>query len=191
MKPALYVFSVLALWAGALATFRILVRRDYRRRGRLTLLSSLLELIIWLAYIVVPYLYNPPCWPYVWSCDPDSPRVVALIGYFLIGAGALLGFGAMFWLGLRRSFGRHVTALFESGPYAFSRNPQIVGGSMMVAGVALLWPSWYAAGWILLWIAMFHPMVLTEEEHLRRVHGEAYTRYCERVPRYISLPVRR
>jgi protein-S-isoprenylcysteine O-methyltransferase Ste14 len=30
-------------------------------------------------------------------------------------------------------------------------------------------------------------MVLTEEEHLRAVHGEAYVRYCERVPRYIGF----
>ncbi len=34
-----------------------------------------------------------------------------------------------------------------------------------------------------------HLMILTEEEHLRHVFGEVYERYCERVPRYIPLPV--
>ena len=29
-------------------------------------------------------------------------------------------------------------------------------------------------------------MVLTEEEHLRRVFGEDYARYCDRVPRYLG-----
>jgi len=59
---------------------------------------------------------------------------------------------------------------------------------MMVIGVAVLWPSWYALGWVLL-AAVFHIMVLTEEENLRNVYGEEYTQYCKRVPRYIGFPL--
>ncbi len=35
---------------------------------------------------------------------------------------------------------------------------------------------------------LFHTMVLTEEEHLTRVHGDAYRDYCRRVPRYLGKP---
>lgn len=58
---------------------------------------------------------------------------------------------------------------------------------MMVIGVAILWPSWYALGWVIL-AAGFHMMVLTEEENLRNVYGEEYTQYCKRVPRYLGFP---
>ena len=182
----IYLLSVMLLLIAAYIIFRILVRRDYRQRGRLTLLSSFLELVIWLSYAAVPYIYNPPCWPYAWDCKPHSPPFISVLGYFLISVGVILGFGSMFWLGIQRSFGQQVTGLYRSGPYLSTRNPQVLGGSMMVAGIALLWPSWYALGWAILWMAMFHPMIVTEEEHLRQVYGEEYVSYCIQVPRYFG-----
>ncbi|HEY44010.1 MAG TPA: isoprenylcysteine carboxylmethyltransferase family protein [Anaerolineae bacterium] len=182
----IYLLSVAVLLASAFLIFRILVRCNYRERGQLTLLCSLLELAVCLAYASVPYIYNPPCWPYVWSCQNSAPQILAISGYVLVSIGAILGFGSMMWLGLRRSFGQQVTGLYRSGPYRLTRNPQVLGGFLIVTGIALLWPSCYAFGWAALWIAMFHPMVLTEEEHLHRVYGDDYAAYCERVPRYIG-----
>ena len=74
----------------------------------------------------------------------------------------------------------------QSGPYRITRNPQIVGGSLLVIGTTLLWPSWYALGWIALYGVVAHLMVITEEENLHRVFGEEYAQYCERVPRYLG-----
>jgi protein-S-isoprenylcysteine O-methyltransferase Ste14 len=182
----LYLLSTIVLWAGSLWLFRIRTRREYRERGRLSSASSVLELALWLAYAAVPFAYNPPCWPYVWTCASSSHGSAAVAGYLFITLGAIIGFGSMIWLGLRRSFGHPVGELEYSGPYRFSRNPQVVGGTLMVAGVAILWPSWYAVGWALLWVAMFHPMVLTEEEHLQRVFAGAYEDYRRRVPRYVG-----
>jgi protein-S-isoprenylcysteine O-methyltransferase Ste14 len=96
----------------------------------------------------------------------------------------------MFWLGLRRSFGRQVTGLFCTGLYRLSRNPQVLGGFLLASGIALLWPSWYALGWVILWMVMFHMMVLSEEEHLSDVYDEEYHQYCEKTPRYVSLRFR-
>lgn len=31
-----------------------------------------------------------------------------------------------------------------------SRNPQIVGFFLAVVGFAIMWPSWYALGWVIL-----------------------------------------
>jgi protein-S-isoprenylcysteine O-methyltransferase Ste14 len=58
---------------------------------------------------------------------------------------------------------------------------------LVVIGVVVLWPSWYALGWVVLYGIVVHLMVLTEEEHLRAVHGEEYERYCSRVPRYLGI----
>ena len=86
--------------------------------------------------------------------------------------------------GLRPALGWQPDHLVQEGPYRYSRNPQLVGG-------AVLWPSIYALGWVLLWGIIAHWMATTEEEHLRNLFGEAYERYTRRVPRYFGLPRRR
>ena len=85
-----YLLAVALLEAGALLVFRVLVRRDYAGIGRLSLLSGVLELVVCLAYVAVPYLYNPPCWASVWSCPSQASPSLAVVGYFLTGAGATL-----------------------------------------------------------------------------------------------------
>jgi protein-S-isoprenylcysteine O-methyltransferase Ste14 len=105
----------------------------------------------------------------------------------MVVVGAAIAFPAMTWLGIRRSFGQESNVLKQTGFYRFTRNPQIIGGALMVIGVTVLWPSWYALGWVIL-AAVFHLMVITEEENLRNIYGEGYTQYCKRVPRYIGLP---
>jgi protein-S-isoprenylcysteine O-methyltransferase Ste14 len=45
----------------------------------------------------------------------------------------------------------------------------------------------YALGWLALFVAMAHMMALTEEEHLRNIHGATYEQYCKRVPRYFGF----
>jgi protein-S-isoprenylcysteine O-methyltransferase Ste14 len=62
----------------------------------------------------------------------------------------------------------------------------VLSCALIVIGYALLWPTWHSLGWVLLYALIAHVMVITEEEHLRGVHGEAYLRYCQRVPRYFG-----
>ena len=54
MRVMIYLTSAFLLIVIALAIFRIFVRRDYQRRGRLTLVSGLLELLIWGLYMSFP-----------------------------------------------------------------------------------------------------------------------------------------
>jgi protein-S-isoprenylcysteine O-methyltransferase Ste14 len=182
-----YSVSVLVLVVATFIVFRLLVRRDYRRRGRLTALSSLLELLVWASYMGFPYLYNPPQWAWFWSQEVPVGPTLRIIGVTCIAAGLVSAFGTMAWFGLRRAFGLEVGQLIRLGPYRFTRNPQLLGGSLLVIGSVLLWPSWYAVGWAVLYGVVAHLMVLTEEEHLRAVFGDAYVRYCEQVPRYLGL----
>jgi protein-S-isoprenylcysteine O-methyltransferase Ste14 len=186
MRLVVYVISILLLIVATWIVFRVVVRRDYRRKGRLNLLSGFLELVVWGLYMGFPYLYNPPQWALFWQ-DAAVGAPLRIVGLICIVGGLALAFGTMLWFGLGRAFGRRVDRLVQVGPYRFSRNPQLVAGSLLVIGSVVLWPSWYALGWAALYAFVAHMMVLTEEEHLGAIYGAEYVRYCALVPRYLGL----
>jgi protein-S-isoprenylcysteine O-methyltransferase Ste14 len=188
VQLTVYFVSVFLLLVGSFLAFRVFVRRDYQRKGRLTLFSSFLELLIWALYMSFPYTYNPPDWPWFWSQDTQVSSVLWVLGFASVTIGLVLTFITMFWFGLRRAFGLEVNELIRTGPYRVTRNPQIMGGSLLVIGSAMQRPSWYGLGWAILYGAIAHMMVLTKEEHLRNTRGEEYERYCQRVPRYLGFP---
>ena len=163
MKLVVYSIAVLVLIVASLVVFRIFVRRDYQRRGQLTPLASFLELLVWGLYMSFPYLYNPPEWAYFWSPDVPVGAPLRIIGIICIVVGLVSAFGTMLWFGLRRAFGLEVDKLIQIGPYRFTRNPQLVGGALLVFGSSVLWPSWYALGWVVLYGFVAHVMVLTED----------------------------
>jgi protein-S-isoprenylcysteine O-methyltransferase Ste14 len=139
------------------------------------------------------------------------PGMVAFVVPWLISRGeasasydaagiVLLGVGTSLLLWCVREFyvaGRGTLApwtpprhLVVSGLYRYSRNPMYVGVALVLLGWALTCHSRplaiYAAGVI----TAFHlRIVLGEEPWLARTHGEAWTRYRARVPRWIG-PVR-
>ena len=175
-----------ALLLAAYVVFRKIVRRDYLSKGRLTPLSSLLQLLIFAALMCIPYLYNPPAWPWFWKPDAAQERWNFLSGLALIILGFAVAFGTMLWFGLRRAFGIQASGLIHTGPYRLSRNPQILGGYLLVIGVSLQWPSFYSLLWIALYAIIGHMMIVTEEEFLTKEYGDTYTHYCQQVPRYLG-----
>lgn len=183
MVLPVYLILAFLLLVAAFATFRIFVRRDYRRKGRLTWLSTFLETLIFFLWGTFTWLDLPPGWP-----PSDVSPVLSVTGWTLIIVGLVTLFITMAGFGLRRSLGQEVNVLKQSGLYRLSRNPQTVACALAVIGYAMLWPSWHTVGWMVLFGAIAHMMVLTEEEHLRNVYGDEYVQYCERVPRYIGFP---
>ena len=91
----------------------------------------------------------------------------------------------MAWFGRGKAFGLKIEGITSQGPYKVSRNPQILGGYLLVIGTAVQRPSLYALGWVLMYALIAHWMIITEEEHLSRQFGEEYQRYCSEVPRYL------
>ncbi len=187
MVPVIYGLLSLLLLSAAIIVFRVLVRRDYHRLGHLSAVSSGLQLALWLSYVCFPYIYNPPDWWLIGFARSPVYPVLRWVGTALVIGGMLLAVAAMGWLGFSKSFGQERQALRQTGFYRWSRNPQLLGGAVAVAGVASIWPSWYAVGWAMLYGVMAHLMVMTEEEHLRAAFGEEYEAYCLRVPRYLAL----
>jgi len=185
-----YLISAFILVVCAFVISSTFVRRDYLSRGQLGSLSSFFQLLIWGLYFCFPYLHNPPNWVWFWQHETRvSPflRVVALTS--IVGGLVLLAI-AIGGLGLNTSFSQKANTLKQTGLYRVTRNPQLIGCTPLIVGLALLWPSWYALGWVVLFAAIAHMMVLTEEQHLRKRFGEEYEWYCVHVPRYLGFPLR-
>lgn len=75
--------------------------------------------------------------------------------------------------------------LTVTGPYAHTRNPLYLGSIMIAFGFALAARSaWIALALALLFVAIYWPVILSEEEYLR-AHFPGYDDYAHRVPRLL------
>ena len=181
----LYLGSAVLLLCFAVLVFRVVVRRSYREFGYLKPLPSLLQLAVFLGYFSFPEIFAPPGWAWFWHLNGTAPEWLQIVGLILIAMGFLIAFGTMAWFGMGRAFGRVVEGLVQSGPYKWSRNPQVVGGLLLPLGTALQSPSLYGLGWLLMYGVIMHWMILTEEEHLEAQFGEEYRAYHSKIPRYL------
>ena len=72
------------------------------------------------------------------------------------------------------------------GPYRHVRNPMNAGMVLILGAEALLFGSWYLAGWMCVFfafLAIYFPFL--EEPGLERRFGDAYRQYKANVPRWI------
>jgi len=75
--------------------------------------------------------------------------------------------------------------LTVTGPYAYTRNPLYLGSALIAAGFALALLSWpLALLFVILFAAVYIPVIASEEQFLRAVFPE-FESYCRRVPRFI------
>jgi protein-S-isoprenylcysteine O-methyltransferase Ste14 len=164
--------------------FRVIVKKDYRT-GKLSPLSVVLEFLIFGLHANLPYLYLAVKWPEIPPLPPNRLQVGISLGILILGF--LLTLGIMAYLGFVTSLGQGSEALRQAGPYRWSRNPQLISYSLVLVGLAILYPSLESGAWILIYCLIAQMMVLTEEGHLRSIFGNDYQSYCNRVPRYISF----
>ncbi|HUJ94601.1 MAG TPA: isoprenylcysteine carboxylmethyltransferase family protein [Terriglobales bacterium] len=111
---------------------------------------------------------------YLWLAEPTLVSLSA--GFALIVVGLLI----------RALASGHVQKneqLTTSGPYAYTRNPLYLGSSILAMGFALAARSWWiAAGMVVIFAAIYWPVIKSEEEFLR-VKFSAYEDYARNVPR--------
>jgi len=179
---SLYLISYILLLSFGILVLRYLVPRDYLKHGKLSPIITFLQALLFFLFGGFPYLYLVKDWPAVHV----SP-IVHIIGMSLICIGLGFLFYGMIRLGIIRSLGRGAPHLIRTDLYRLSRNPQAIACGLYVVGFTILWPSWYALGWMVLYFLFINWMVLAEEEHLRKIHGQTYMEYYKLVPRYFSL----
>ncbi len=94
----------------------------------------------------------------------------------------LLGATLRFWAsGYLRKDSRPAVG----GPYAFFRNPLYLGTYLMAVGTAWATENWILlSGVTVLFAAIYHYIILDEENKLRRIFQSSYLDYCENVPRF-------
>jgi protein-S-isoprenylcysteine O-methyltransferase Ste14 len=186
MRIASYLILSSLMVLFSYLVFRVAVRREYERRDRLSAFSTSLECLVFALHANLSYTFLPARWPALPSLPDDEFH--SAVGFGIVSIGIVVTLWSMISLGLRKALGQQTGNLYRSGFYRYSRNPQVVAYSLVVIGFALLWPSIYGLGWLLIYGAMVHMMVRTEEEHLERIFGSEYKHYCEEVLRYLPWP---
>ncbi|HEX5404808.1 MAG TPA: isoprenylcysteine carboxylmethyltransferase family protein [Pseudonocardiaceae bacterium] len=116
-------------------------------------------------------------------------RPLRIAGAVLCGASILALFGAQLAMGDSWRIGVDAgeqTRLVVAGPFRLVRNPIYTGMTVMVVGFVLMVPNVVALVGLPILVVGFQLEVrLSEEPHLRRLHGSAYDEYAARVGRFL------
>lgn len=77
--------------------------------------------------------------------------------------------------------------LVSTGIFAVSRNPIYLGNTLLLAGIALAWPSpWLLVTALIAAVLVDRLAIRREERHLSARFGAAFAEYMQRVPRWIG-----
>ena len=72
-----------------------------------------------------------------------------------------------------------------TGPYAYTRNPLYLGSLILTVGFAISARSWWiGAGLVLMFLAIYLPVIYGEEVFLKE-HFPEFPEYAQRVPRLL------
>ena len=97
--------------------------------------------------------------------------------------GGVIAFVGLIIRGAASGHLRKYEELVTSGPYARTRNPLYFGSAFLAAGFALAGHSWWAAGIVIGYFALFYSAVMRNEERdLRARYGAAFDEYAAHVP---------
>ena len=178
-----YWIGIVLTLLAAFLVFRVAVRRDYLNRGSLSVFSTIFEFVIFALHANVIYLHLSVPWPQL----PPAPENTAQLyfGAAVSILGLLATLAIMAHLGFSTTMGQQPEGVRQTGPYRWTRNPQLMTYGVLLLGFGIMYPSIQTASWILLFAAIGYLMVLTEEEHLSTLFGEKYNDYCNKVPRFI------
>lgn len=180
-----YLIAAFILILFSFITFRVIVRNDYSKKGRLTFISLSLEFLIFALHANFMYLFLPVKWPNL----PSIPEniILQIISIVFIIIGFLIIAVAMSGLGYGRTMGQDKKSLNTNGLYKYSRNPQLIGYGMILIAFVVLYLSWFSIGWFIIYLVISYFMIKTEEEFLTNNYGVEYQKYCDDVPRLIKL----
>ena len=151
--------------------------------------------LLWIGTTILLILLSPAWLAWRWR----GPLVLQIIGgvllTFSVGVGVwaagqmgwarLLIAGALFPPGGGAEENHVPQFLVVQGPYRYVRNPLYATDMLIILGAALLTQNWALVLLLLAYIAQLVMQLRLEERELRQRFGEAYVRYCARVPRFI------
>ena len=124
-----------------------------------------------------------------WPIADGTPLLVTL-GAFIIAIGAAIGLLSVYSFRKAKTTvlpaGRPTTAIVESGPYRFTRNPMYVAMACAYIGLSLLLnPVWALLLLPFVVLVVDRSVIRREERYLTAKFGEPYREYCARVRRWL------
>lgn len=138
-----------------------------------------------------PLIYIAALWA-AWALQKRAPLAfpeLPGIGWMLVALGTLLmlwAAGTMLHHHTTINPYAGVARLVQSGPFAFPRNPIYLADSIIYFGVMLIWGNlWPLLLYPVVWAAIRFAVIRNEERHLTAKFGDAYTRYCRQVRRWL------
>ena len=152
-------------------------------------INASLRSIIWLGAAVGLAYFKKPDGASVLAIRTDA---IGWLGMGIVLAGLALHFWSTATLAHGERHGAVATAPVTGGPFRYVRNPIYLAGLTLLLGVGLLYFPLSAVdfGLPLLLLVYFHVAVVhVEEPELRRRFGSKYDEYCERVPRWLPVPL--
>jgi protein-S-isoprenylcysteine O-methyltransferase Ste14 len=113
---------------------------------------------------------------YIWRARPT---------WISLAAGSLI---ALIGVAIRAVASGHISKnseLTTSGPYAYTRNPLYLGSMVIALGFAVAaWSWWIVLALVVLFAAIYIPVILAEESFLRSRFPE-FDGYARQVPRLL------
>lgn len=143
--------------------------------------------LIYFGFLLLGWVLDTYLLHLAFPFDLSLPVKVVAVALILAGLALEMWAGGLF-----KKAGTNVvpwspsTALVETGPYRFSRNPMYVGFTLVYLGLALGLQSPAALILVLPCLAlMAWGVVLREERYLAALFGQPYLDYCKRVRRWL------
>jgi protein-S-isoprenylcysteine O-methyltransferase Ste14 len=137
--------------------------------------------------LLISLIAQAPLIAAAWPLHPPALELALGLVCFVIGAGLNIWSSRLF----ERAAApicpfSPVSALVETGPYRFTRNPMYLGLVLIAAAPALLagTPVNLAAA-LVLWIWLDRSYVRPEEEFLAQSFGAEFAAYCAGRPRWL------
>jgi protein-S-isoprenylcysteine O-methyltransferase Ste14 len=129
------------------------------------------------AFVVLLILFSDP----LWRPAPITKMAFELLAFILV---LFATFGRL-WA-LSYISGHKTKDLITEGPYSMMRNPLYFFSLSGTIGIGIVTSSILLTGLIIIIFSIYYPLVIrAEEEHLSKIHGEAFYRYCSEVPSFI------
>jgi protein-S-isoprenylcysteine O-methyltransferase Ste14 len=180
------LFFILAFFVKNIKTY-LKTGLSIKNKSKKVNLSILLSSLIYIL-ILCRLFFMPATWWFEFSFFNFG--WLSGFGYVLISLGFLMGLLALqamkeSWrIGIPQN---HKTELITYGIYSFSRNPYFFSYNLLILGFILIFPSLILMSLFIVLVIIFHKMILEEEMHLEKLHGENYLEYKSRVSRYFKL----
>jgi protein-S-isoprenylcysteine O-methyltransferase Ste14 len=76
----------------------------------------------------------------------------------------------------------------SKGVYRISRHPIYFNGFLLYIGIGIATASWVILLCAILWIAVFHFVLPSEERFLLEKYGDSYREYMNKTPKWIGFP---